>query len=74
VRRLTAEERTALVEIGTPGEGPVHDGTFDECIRMGWGYWERPPRWKFWERGSWRVTAEGRRALELDTLARGVVP
>lgn len=70
MRRLTDQERVALREVGPPGEGPVSDETFDECIRQGWGFWDRPPRWAFWRRGYWRVTATGRRALELDDLAR----
>jgi len=72
MRRLTPEERMALVEIGTPGEGPVSDATFEECIRMGWGYWAIGP--SFWDRLTrqryWYVTAAGRRAKELDDLAR----
>jgi len=70
MRRLTPEERIALVEVGEPGEGPVSDATFAECIRMGWGCWVREPGWRGWLGGKvWHVTAEGRRAKELDDLA-----
>jgi hypothetical protein len=64
VRRLTDQERIALRENGPPGEGPVNDETFRECIRMGWGFWGVPP--EDW----WHVTAAGRHTLELDDLAR----
>lgn len=72
MRRLTAEERTALVEVGPPGEGPIPWEVFDELVRLGWGYWAPDPTW--WRRllgqTIWYVTAAGRYALELDTLAR----
>lgn len=60
MERLTREERTALIEVGPPGEGPVPDEVFEKLERRGWG---------FFRHGSWFVTAAGRRALELDTLA-----
>jgi hypothetical protein len=72
MRRLTDEERIALVPIGPPGEGPVSQATFDELERLGWGKWVVGPslldcllRRKFWA-----PTTEGLRALELDTIAR----
>ena len=61
MRRLTDQERIALREVGPPNEGPVNDETFAECERQGWGYWS--PLF-------WCVTPLGRRALELDDLAR----
>lgn len=61
MRRLTDEERVALREIGEPGEGPIPDAVFDECIRLGWGFWD--------SEGFWHVTAAGRKALELDDAA-----
>lgn len=64
MRRLTDEERIALVEVGPPGEGPVSPETFAECIRQGWGFWGAPPE------DYWHVTPAGWRALELDDLAR----
>jgi hypothetical protein len=60
MRRLTDHERTALREIGPPGEGPVPLEVFDELIRLGWGYWAD---------GFWFVTAAGSEALWLDDLA-----
>ncbi|HXB28074.1 MAG TPA: hypothetical protein VNV25_25315 [Gemmatimonadaceae bacterium] len=60
MRRLTDQERIALREAGPPGEGPVSDATFAECVRMGWG---------FWLEGSWYVTGPGIEALRLDDLA-----
>lgn len=72
MRRLTDQERMALVEVGEPGEGPVSESTFAECIRMGWGYWGRDSGWRGWFGGKlWFVTAAGKRAKELDDLARG---
>lgn len=72
MRRLSDEERTALVEVGTPGEGPVSEGTFAELAALGWGYWAVGP--SLWDRLTrqrvWYVTAAGRAALEYDTLAR----
>jgi hypothetical protein len=62
MRRLTDQERVALREIGPPDEGPVSEETFNECIRMGWGFWG--------DDGFWHVTTKGARALELDELAR----
>ncbi|MHB8431620.1 MAG: hypothetical protein ACYDDZ_14045 [Acidimicrobiales bacterium] len=70
MRRLTDEERIALREVGPPGEGPVSDATFDECVRMGWGYWEPPPIEERPAQGYWKVTVAGREALRLDDLAR----
>ena len=58
VRRLTPDERTVLREVGEPGEGPIADSVFAECIRQGWG----PDH-------LWYVTARGRRALAIDLLA-----
>lgn len=58
-----------LREVGTPGEFAPGEA-FESAIREGWGYWERAPWWSFWRRGCWRVTAAGRRALDLDDLAR----
>jgi hypothetical protein len=63
MRRLTASERIALREVGPPGEGPVSDATFEECIRQGWGFWGPKPD------VYWHVTEAGRRALALDDLA-----
>jgi len=72
MRRLTDEERTALVEVGEPGDGPVSEGTFAELAALGWGYWAVGPTVWDWitRRRSWYVTAAGRAALEYDTLAR----
>lgn len=74
MRRLTEQERVALVEVGEPGEGPVPRATFDELVRLGWGEWRIGQSW--WDRLTrqhyWHVTAAGRHALELDTLARQV--
>jgi hypothetical protein len=64
VRRLTREERIALVEVGPPGEGPVSNETFLECIARGWGYWTET---------GWRVTDAGRAALARDDAARAVL-
>ena len=60
MRRLTAEERIALREIGPPGEGPVSDATFDELARLGYGAWVDD---------GWTVTPAGARALALDIEA-----
>jgi hypothetical protein len=72
MRRLTDEERMALVEVGTAGEGPVSDATFTELARLGYGYWAVGE--SFWDRLTrqtyWRVTAKGREALALDTIAK----
>lgn len=65
MRLLTGEERVALREIGPPGEGPVSDVTFAELEALGYGFWDRDEEGPFW-----KVTAAGRRALELDNLAR----
>ena len=71
MRSLTPQERMALVEVGPPGEGPVSDETFAELVKLGWGYWGPARGWRGWLGGrSWYVTAAGRAALELDTLAR----
>lgn len=70
MRRLTEHERIALEEIGEPGEGPIPDAVFQECIRMGWGRWiaeaeqDAPPG--EWSGFVWQVTEAGRRALALD--------
>jgi hypothetical protein len=69
MRRLTDHEREALVEVGPPGTGGVPDSVFTELAELGWGRWVPDPD------GSdgtkvWIVTPAGRRALELDTLAR----
>lgn len=70
MRALTDEERIALRTIGPPGEGPVAPSVFVEFERLGWGRWARSWRvWPPWRR-YWEVTVEGRRALELDDLAR----
>jgi hypothetical protein len=61
MRKLTDHERTALCEIGPPGEGPVPHEVFDELVRLEWGYWAD---------GFWFVTAAGSEALRLDDLAR----
>jgi hypothetical protein len=61
MRRLTVEERIALKEVGEPGEGPVSDATFVECIRQGWGYWGSDELWY--------VTPRGRHALAIDLAA-----
>lgn len=63
MERLTPQQREALIEIGPPGAGPIHDEVFADLERRGWGYWN--------EFGLWCVTDAGRRALELDDLARG---
>jgi len=72
MRRLTDEERIALVEVGPPGEGPVSEGTFAELVALGWGYWVIGPTFWDWmtRRRVWVVTAAGRAALEYDTMAR----
>lgn len=67
MRALTDAERCALVEVGPAGEGPVPDSVFDEFEKLGWGFWGRD---HWWSRRYWHVTAAGRYALELDTLAR----
>jgi hypothetical protein len=64
MRVLSKHERCALIEVGDPFEGPVPDATFDELSKLGWGYWGND--------GFWHVTATGKKALELDTLAREV--
>jgi hypothetical protein len=67
VRRLTDDERIVLTPRGQPGEGPIPDDVFVECMRNGWGRWVADPD----EGGEvWEVTPAGLRALELDTLAR----
>lgn len=38
MRRLTDEERMALVEVGPPGEGPVSEGTFAELVALRLGH------------------------------------
>lgn len=72
MRRLTDEERIALVEVGPPGEGPLSDATFAELVRLGWGCWRmRPGLWnRLLGRRYWHVTPAGVRARELDSLAR----
>ncbi len=60
MRRLTSAERCALRTFGPPGEGPVHEETFTELERLGWGRWAED---------GWEVTAAGERALALDTAA-----
>lgn len=67
MRRLTDQERTALVPFGAPGEGPVPDSVFQELQELGWGRWLPDPDGG----SSWEVTPAGAKALELDTLARG---
>lgn len=74
MRRLTGHERMALQEIGDPGEGPVPDAVFVELAALGWGFWGptehepgEPPM-------AWFVTAAGREALRLDTIAREFRP
>jgi hypothetical protein len=62
MRVLTDEERVALREVGPPGEGPVSDATFAECVRQGWGYWGADKLWY--------VTEAGRKVLALDDSAR----
>lgn len=68
MRRLTDDERIVLTPLGHPGEGPIPDSTFVECMRNGWGRWVPDPD----PEGGWlwEVTPAGLRALELDTLAR----
>jgi hypothetical protein len=72
MRRLTDQERVALREVGPPGEGPVSPETFNELIRLGWGCWA--PREglvnRLLGRRYWHVLPAGRKALELDDLAR----
>ena len=74
MRRLTDQERIALREVILPGDPDhgvvVNDSTFDECVRMGWGFWEPPPPEERPGEGYWKVTASGREALRLDDLAR----
>lgn len=72
MRRLTEEERTALVEVGEPGEGPISDATFAELAALGWGYWAvGPTLWdKLTRQRYWHVTAAGRAALAYNTIAR----
>lgn len=61
MRRLSEQERIALREVGPPGEGPVSDATFAECVERGWGRWVE---------GYWQVTESGRAALAYDNAAR----
>jgi hypothetical protein len=61
MRMLTDHERVALQQVGEPGEGPIPDDVFDECVRQGWG---------FWGPDYWQVTALGRRVKQLDDDAR----
>lgn len=68
MRRLTDQERIALREVGPAGEGPVSYDTFDELIRLGYGFWANDPDPDGGK--AWCVTDAGRRALELDDLAR----
>ena len=72
MRKLTVQERIALVEVGPPGEGPVSPETFAELERLGWGYWDIGPSFldRLLRRKSWYVTAAGLAALEYDRLAR----
>ena len=78
MKRLTDQERIALVEVGPPGEGPVSPETFQELERLGYGRWAWPSLWEaLWRRRFhryWQVTPAGRKALELDTLARQTEP
>ena len=62
MRRLSDQERVALVEVGPPDEGPISEETFEECIRMGWGFWG--------DDGFWYVTPLGVQARKLDDEAR----
>lgn len=73
MRRLTDEERVALVPVGPPGEGPVSNDTFVELERLGWGRWEIGSGWldRLFRRRYWVPTAAGIEALRLDTLVRG---
>lgn len=57
MRRLTAQERIALREIGEPGEPGPPDSVFVDCIFQGWG---------FWGEDGWQVTERGKRALAID--------
>lgn len=66
MRILTDAERTVLVEVGMPGECAPGEA-FVEMERLGYGEWRRP---HWWSRKAWYVTAAGRKALELDTIAR----
>jgi hypothetical protein len=66
MRRLTDHERIALQEVGEPGEGPIPNAVFSELAALGWGYWAPDG-----EETLWFVTAQGREALRLDTIARG---
>lgn len=61
MRTLTEEERSALHEVGPPDE-VLPDSVFDECARLGWGFWDAD--------GCWRVTESGKTTLYLDELAR----
>lgn len=72
MRRLTEQERIALVEVGEPGEGPIPDAIFDEFVKLGWGRWARCEGFRGWalRRRYWQVTPAGRYALELDTIAK----
>ena len=69
MRRLTDQERIALREVILPGDPDhgvvVNDSTFDECVRMGWG---------FWLEGTWYVTEPGIKALAYDDAARALEP
>lgn len=77
MRRLTDQERIALREIGPPGEGPVSDDVFRDLEQLGYGRWVWPSWWEtvryFRFHRYWQVTPTGRKALELDDLARSAV-
>jgi hypothetical protein len=65
MRLLTEHERTALIEVDYNDGRSVPDLVFTELSLLGYGYWgidEEGP--------VWFVTAKGRFALHLDTIAK----
>ena len=67
MRTLTDGERMALRPVGMPGASALPDNVFDELEALGWGTWQDSGDGLHED---WIVTPEGRRAFELDELAR----
>lgn len=75
MRRLTAQERSALT-YDASDDVCVPDSVFAELAELGYGRWvpeseDAAPAGE-WAGVVWEVTAKGREAWRLDTLARAV--
>lgn len=66
MRRLTADERRALIEIDTSDGAPIPHVVFEGLEKLGYGFWGPSPDNE--EELVWYVTEKGRRALALDSV------